>query len=270
MQILKTYFENDNLQIFAQLADIGTFTVGSYPLENKIVYSNKLALYTGVNNPIRIQCLNSDQQRVNTSNVTVQVGLFEANTQNELIKYTASNVDNANGIVSVNFLPSDLAPLNIGFYEVTVSAVDTNGNVFPVYIDDNFGNRLTVQLFKGPVFAYPDPVPVTFIDIGHKGVMSGQINLTNRPMNSTTATLQIEFIQPYTGNITSQGSLVSIPMPNDFANINSVNYSNANGIIFQNVLGSFAVIQFVVDDIDPQGWGNIQVSDWINNANIRY
>ena len=120
------------------------------------------------------------------------------------------------------------------------------------------------------MFAYPDPIPVPFTDVGHVGVVSGQINLTSRPMNSTTATLQLDFAQPYSGNIISQGSLVSIPLPSDFANINSVNYSNANGIIFQNVLGSYAVIQFLVDEIDPMGWGNVNVAAWISNANIRY
>ena len=40
------------------------------------MYSTPLTIYSGVNNPIKISCMNSDQKLINVSNVDIQCGLF--------------------------------------------------------------------------------------------------------------------------------------------------------------------------------------------------
>jgi hypothetical protein len=274
MQTVKAYFEDKNTKILAYIVGFSSATEGIGIVgynEVRTVYSTPLVIYSGVNNPIKIQCLNSDQKRINVSNANIQCGLFVPNTQNELITANATSIDSANGVVEIIFTPSQISPLDFGMYEIGLVATDANLNAYPVYIDDNYGSRLSIRLDKGPVLAYPDPTPLTFLDVTDVGVVSNQINLTNRPMNSTLATLCANLVL-YTGNIIAQGSLVSIPLPTDWANISLTGYSNAAGLVFQNVSGSFAWLRFVLDTIDPSKTGNLSPSNiaaYISGGNIR-
>ena len=165
-------------------------------------------------------------------------------------------------------LASQLAPLDFGFYQIGLVATDMGGNAFPIYINDHYGSRLTATLMKGPVFAYADPINVVWTDQSLLGVCSDAINLTGRPLSSTTATLMANLVA-YTGNIVAQGSLVSFPTNTDWANISSVYYSNVSGPVFQNVLGSYAWCRFLLPDADPMGTGNVNVNNYITGGNIR-
>jgi len=275
MQLIRTYFENLEPKIRAQIVGFSssTFGVGLVGYnEDRIVYSTPLQLFSGVSNPIKIVCLNSDQKPVNVSNVDIQCGLFQPGTQNELITANAVGVDSANGVIEVTFTASQLAPLDFGLFEVALVATDANLVAYPIYINDNYGSRLTTRLSKGPVLAYPNPYPVVYTDQPGIGVVSNWINLTNRPMGSTLATLTTDLNQ-YTGNIIAMGTMVSLPAgQNDFGIISSTYYSNVSGNIFQNVQGSFAVIEFVVDGIDPSKSGNVSqgnIANVIISSSIR-
>ena len=262
MQTIKAYV-GENI-ILAYMVGYGN--VGQN--EATIMYSNPIKLYTGVENPIKLRCLNSDQQAIDVSNVSIQVGLFEPETGNQLISLTTGNYDSANGLVITTFTASTLANLPVGFYELACTASDNSGNVWPLYIDDQQGSRLQAQLLIGPVFAYNNPTPVTFIDLSGVGVVSNQIDLTTRPMGSTTATLAANLIA-YTGNIVAQGSLVSAPTNLDWANISYVSYANISGPIMQSVSGSFATLRFLLDTADPTGNGNVAANSFITSGNIR-
>jgi hypothetical protein len=274
MQTVKAYFEGKQTKILAYIVGISDASSGIGIVgynEVRTVYSTPITLYTGVLNPIKIQCLNSDQKRIDVSNIAIQCGLFQPNTQNELITANAVSIDSANGVVEIIFTPSELAPLDIGFFEIALTATDANLNAYPIYINDNFGSRLTTTLAKGPVLAYPDPAPLTFLDIVDVGVTSNPVDLTKRPMNSTLATLCANLVL-YTGNIVAQGTMVSIPLPTDWANVSATFYSNVAGLVFQNVEGSFAQIRFVLDSLDPSGNGWLSqsnVATYISGGNIR-
>lgn len=261
---IKAYFEGEKIKIIAQIVD------SSYVYHNSevVVYSVPIVLYKNVSNPIKIQCLNSDQKRVDVSNIAIQLGVFECNSENELINIAASNVDSANGVIEATLTSSQLSPLSFKDYEIALIGTDQNSNVYPIYIDDNYGSRLKATLKKGPVLAYGDPIPVTFLDSVGIGVVSNSIDLTNRPQNSSLATLCAN-LQAYTGNIIASGSLTTTPFSTDWANISSQYYSNVSGYVFQSVLGKFAEIRFILDSADPTANGNVSPSTFVTNANIR-
>jgi hypothetical protein len=267
MLLIRTYFEETHVRAQIVIND----SIG--PNTENVVYSAPISIYQGVNNPIKLFCLNSDQQYLNLSNanVTVQLSVFEPGSENELITTTASNFDNANGLLITYLTPSQLAPLDFGFYEIALTAVDDTGNVFPVYINDNYGNRLPVTLLNGPVMAYGNPIPLVFTDVSGVGVVSQNINLTQRPMGSSTATMEANLTM-YTGNIIAQGSMVTTPFPVDWGNISATYYANISNSVFQTVSGSFAQLRFVVDGIDPYGYGNVNTANIaliISGGNIR-
>jgi hypothetical protein len=262
-QTIKSYFEKNFILAYLCFDEA--------PNEGHAVYSNPIQLYNSVNNPIRILCLNSDQKKVNVSNITVQAGLFESGTQNQLILQTATPVDAANGIIQINLLSSDLSGLDFGTYEMALVASDLGGNSYPVYINDFYGSRLQTQLSPGPVLGYPDPINLSWVDTVGVGVVTSQINLTNRPINSSLATAYIVFNQ-YTGNITSQGTLVTTPQNTDWSNITSTYYSNVSGGVFQNTPGSYTWLRFIADGLDPSKTGNLNqsnISNVIVGGNIR-
>ena len=262
MQTVKVYVgENIIIGYLPGITDTGWDEVTA-------VYATPIKLYSGVNNPIKIRCLNTDQQQINVSNLSIQIGLFEPGTECELLTLAASDYDSANGLVITTFTASELAPLDFGSYELTVTASDNTGNVWPIYIDDNQGTRLTTALLKGPVLAYGDPLPVTFLDVVGVGVVSNSINLTTRPQNSTTATLAANLVA-YTGNIVAQASMVSIPTNVDWGNVSADYYSNVSGLIFQNLSGSFAWCRFLLDSADPSGNGMVQSNLFVTGGNIR-
>jgi hypothetical protein len=270
MQLIRAYFEDENTKVLAFIDGFNSATTGIGVVgynEAVPVFSTPLTIYSGINNPIKISCLNSDQKPINVSNANIQAGLFEPGTQNEVVTANSINIDSANGVVQIIFTPSQTAALDFGMYELALVAYDSDLNALPVYINDFFGSRLNVRLSKGPVVGYATPIPVVYTDQPGIGVVSNQINLTQRPMGSTLATLQAN-LNMYTGNIIAQGSLVSIPFENDFGNISATYYSNVSGNIFQNVQGSYAVIQFIIDGIDPSRTGNQSSSNIANVINF--
>jgi hypothetical protein len=262
MITIKSYFIPQ--KIYATFTGISNIC----DVQEKTVYSTPLKIYSGVNNPIKIRCLNSDQQTINISNVNIQLGVFEPSSENELITQEAIHIDDNYGIAEIILTPAELAPLDFGFYEIALTAYDTGGNVWPIFINDNSGSRLTAQLMKGPILAYTDPIPVTFLDLVDVGVVSNDINLMNRPQNSTTATLEANLIN-YTGNIIFQGTMVSTPTSIDWGNVSSAFYSNTSGPVLQTVSGAFAWIRVVLDSADPTGNGLVTPSNFISSANIK-
>lgn len=262
MQTIKVYPEKNHIR--AQV--VGFDNIAEY--SEVFMYSNPIVIYTGVNNPIKITCLNSDQKKIDVSNVSIQFGLFEPNTENELVSIIASPIDTANGVVQATLTSSDLAPFDVGDYEIALSALDNTGNVYPVYINDFFGSRLKTSLRKGPTMGMQDPMPLTFLDTPGIGVVSNQINLMTRPINSTVATMSCNLIS-YTGNVVAQGTLISIPTNLDWGNVSAIYYSNTSGYVMQSVIGSFAWTRFLLDSADPTGNGNVIVSTFVTNGNIR-
>lgn len=240
--------------------------------EYRIVYSRPITIFKGVQNKIKLWCLNTDQKPINISNVSLTCNLFTPGTQYEWVSKTVANIDNANGVAQVAFLDSDLAALNLGTYELGMTATDTNtGDITPVYLNDNYQGRLPFLLEMGPVSALTNPIPVVFTDTPSVGVVSNYIDMTNRPAGNNISTFTANLVVPYTGNILAQGAIVTNPVNIDFGNIIVENYSNVSGQVMFNVPGTITSLRFILDSIDPNGrYGNAIPSDYITSACIRY
>jgi len=69
--------------------------------------------------------------------------------------------------------------------------------------------------------------------------------------------------------VVAQGTLTSIPTNLDWGNVSATYYSNTSGYVMQSVIGSFAWTRFLLDSADPTGNGNVIVSTFVTNGNIR-
>jgi len=256
---IKSYFEWSQLSVvFADFGNITAFNEGS-PM-----YSSPIKLYSGVTNPIKIRCLDSDQKRVNVSNITIQTALFEASTNNVLASNIATAVDSANGKMMTTYTASQLSSLPSGLYELGMTGVDANAVVYPIFMDDAHSTRLVVELCPGPISANTAPVDLQWTTLGNTYVTTQAIDLSHRPLNSSLATACID-LNNYTGNIIAQGASITNPTDSDYANVSMVNYANTSGLVLQNISGAFQTIRLMMDNTS-----NITaVSDVVTGGNIR-
>jgi hypothetical protein len=239
--------------------------------EERFVYSRPITVFQGVQNNIKIWFLNTDQKPVDISNISVTFNLFTPATQYQWLSKPVNDYDSANGVAIINLLSSDLAPLALGFYEVGMTATSLiDSSVTPVYLNDNYQGRLSLNLEPGPVSALTPPIPVTFTDTSHVGVVSDNIDLTVRPSGNNNLTFGANLILPYTGNIVAQASMVTNPVNADFGNVVIENYSNVSGPIMFNVPGTFAVMRFLLSALDPNGNGNVVANNYITSSSVRY
>jgi hypothetical protein len=255
---------------FRMIAQLDADPSGFYG-EFRQMYSRQITTFKGVDNPVRINFLNTDQKFANIATITANVNVFTPGTQYQWFSKPVVVGNASIGSANVTFLSSDLAGLELGFYEIGMTATDTTSNITtPVFLNDNYQGRLPMELQLGPVSAETDPISLTFTDVSNVGVVSNQVNLTIRPAGNNTATFFANLAQPYTGNIIAQGTLVTNPVNSDFGNITVQPYANISGPVMFNVLGTYAVMRFIIDTLDPAGNSNIIVSNFVGNATIRY
>ena len=225
------------------------------------MYSRPVKMYSGLNNPIKILCFNQDQKLVDISNTAIQFNVFYPGAQ-DLIISKAASVANSNvslGLSQVTLGSTDLAGLTHGFYEIGITGTDQFGNVTTLYIDDNYGSRLGLELLPGPVSADVDPIQLTFLSTSQPqygniaGIKSQNVNLTNTPRGNTNYTIQANLVQ-YTGDFITQATVVSEPTwPSDFGNIAVSSYANYTGPIMETVSGTFAWLTVFLDGTGSNG-----------------
>jgi len=180
------------------------------------MYSRPIKIYTGINNPIKIICLNDDEKLIDVSGLSIQINVFEPNTQCLLIsKMVTPNLSLGIGSVQIGF--SDLAGLAPGQYELGVTATDANNNVTTLYVDGNYTSRLPLILQGGPSGVNNAPINLTFTTANTANSITSQIiDAALAPANDTTFSLQAN-LSNYTGNIFWVGTTITnptLPLPN--------------------------------------------------------
>lgn len=216
------------------------------------MYSKPIKIYIGINNPIKILCLNDDQKAVDITGLSIQLNVFEPTTRALLISKPATNVDYsvALGISSVTIGYPDLAGLDIGSYEIGLTATDNSGNVTTLYVDCNYTSRLPLELKKGPVENINSPVFLGFsVDSSNANIVSQFVSLANAPANDTNFSVQTDLIA-YSGNLHFQASNVANPNSTSFSDLSITNYSNYTGTIIStaNSNGNVSWLAILLDN----------------------
>ncbi len=147
MQTIKTYLYDQKVEV--QILDTSIYTV-----RNKIVYSAPVKVYQGIDNPIQILIKNQDQKSANIAGYTVQVDIQDF-TNN--VTVWSGNVDfsaNVRGNVqlgkgSITITSQTLANLEQRFYKLTTRTISSSDIQRPLYIDDNHGAVLDLEVLPG-------------------------------------------------------------------------------------------------------------------------
>lgn len=114
---------------------------------NRNVYSRPIVVYQGIDNPLQIVIKNQDQKAVDLTGYTVQIDIQDP--LNKLTAYTFSVTftDITKGQGTVTLDADTVNSLDQRIYKLTMRTIsDDDASEKPLYIDDNFGVPLDLQV----------------------------------------------------------------------------------------------------------------------------
>ena len=138
MITVKTY-------LYPNTAEVQVFDPTIFTTRNRQVYSRPIKVYQGVDNPIQVIVKNKDQKSVNLTGSTVTASIQDPTNQVTVKSYPVTWANIMLGQGSFVFDANTINSLENRFYKLTFSA-NTAGNVKPVYIDDNYGVPLDLEI----------------------------------------------------------------------------------------------------------------------------
>jgi len=134
--------------LYPNLAEVQIFEPGIFNVRNRQVYSRPIKVYQGIDNPIQIVIKNQDQKvptNLASANVVLTAQIQDPTNHTTIHSYpvTWANVTLGQGKFTLD--KTTINSLEQRFYKLTFSA-NTAGNVGPVYIDDNYGVPLDLEI----------------------------------------------------------------------------------------------------------------------------
>ena len=143
MQTIDVFWYKNILEI--QVIDPAIFST-----RNRIVYSRTIKIYQGIDNPIHVVIKNQDQKRADLTGYDVQVDIQDPENKATVESFTVDFVDQATGLATFTIPMATVNSLELRHYEFTVKLIDLGTNdEQPMYIDDNYGARLPMQVLSG-------------------------------------------------------------------------------------------------------------------------
>jgi len=157
MQTIDVFWYKNILEV--QVQDPAIFTT-----RNRIVYSRPIKIYQGIDNPIHIVTKNQDQKAVDLTGYDVQVDIQDPENELTVETFTVNFVTQNKGLGVFTIPASVVNALDQRHYEFTVKLINlTSNDETPMYIDDNYGARLPVQVLSG-YYSNTPVLPVTIFD----------------------------------------------------------------------------------------------------------
>ncbi len=147
MQTIKTYLYDQKVEV--QILDTSISNV-----RNRIVYSRPIKVYQGIDNPIQFVVKNQDQKSANIAGYTVQVDIQDFNNNVTVwsgnVNFDANlggNIQAGRGTITIT--SGTLANLEQRFYKLTTRTISNTDTQRPLYIDDNYGAVLDLEVLPG-------------------------------------------------------------------------------------------------------------------------
>lgn len=128
------------------------------------MYSRTIKIYQGIDNPIHIVTKNQDQKAVDLTGYDVQVDIQDPENELTVETFTVNFVTQNKGLGVFTIPASVVNALDQRHYEFTVKLINlTSNDETPLYIDDNYGARLPVQVLSG-YYSNTPVLPVSIFD----------------------------------------------------------------------------------------------------------
>lgn len=140
--------------LYPNTVEVQVFDPSIFTTRNRAVYSRPIKVYQGIDNPIQIIVKNQDQKKVNLSGYTVQVDIQDYTNNVHVTSYTVDFSANVGGNIqlgqgSFTITANTLANLEQRFYKLTTRTISSTDAQKPLYIDDNYGVPLDLEVLPG-------------------------------------------------------------------------------------------------------------------------
>lgn len=156
MQTIEVYWYKNILEV--QIIDPAIFTT-----RNRIVYSRTIKVYQGIDNPIHVVTKNQDQKQVDLTGYDLQVDIQDPVSEVTVETFTVNFVVQNKGLGTFTIPAGVVNGLDRRHYELTVKLINiSSADETPLYIDDNYGLRVPLQVLSG--FYSNTPVGSTNIE----------------------------------------------------------------------------------------------------------
>lgn len=133
--------------LYPNLAEVQVFDPAIFTTRNRVVYSRTIKVYQGIDNPIQVIVRNQDQKAVNLTGYTVQAAIQDPTNQVTVETYAVTFADIATGQGTFTIDRATINTLEQRFYKLTFKTIKITDNTEqPVYIDDNYGVPLDLQV----------------------------------------------------------------------------------------------------------------------------
>jgi len=139
MITVKTY-------LYPNTAEVQIFDPAIFTTRNRQVYSRPIKVYQGIDNPIQVVVRNQDQKVPGSlSSYVMQAQIQDPTNGTTVESYAVTFADITKGLGNFTIDRATIDTLENRFYKLTFSA-NAAGTVTPVYIDDNYGVPLDLEI----------------------------------------------------------------------------------------------------------------------------
>ena len=118
-----------------------------FTTRNRVVYSNPIKVYQGVDNPIQVIVKNQDQKKVDLTGYTMQASIQDPlnNVTIETYAVTFANIALGQGMFTID--RGTINALEQRFYKLTFKTNhDMDNTERPIYVDDNYKVPLDLEV----------------------------------------------------------------------------------------------------------------------------
>ena len=236
MTAITSYLYNQNHTVITVDPTVGT-TMSMF-------YTPNIKVYRGIDNEIRVNFKNKDQQKTSIVDKTVTFIMIDKEASTTLVTRTITPVDAPNGLGKFTLTETDLVNLDAKFYTYSFKVVDGEGNTRIGYSDDTYGAGGVLELVEGVYPIFKASTSEAF-GAGNTGSVIYNDPYINRNVAQHTA--QIYFSSAFTGTLLIEGSLspaVQGLNNDDFTTIQTETYTaqTANAVVNWN--GVYSATRF--------------------------
>ena len=160
MQKISSYLYPNRINV---VADVAVF-----PVRWNIVYQNRIKIYQGVDNVLTIDVKNSDQKRIDITDMTLKMSVKDINNKEFLVADVTPTA--TTGLATVNIAESDLLSIEPQFLTFSIYRLNEDNTKTILYADTQFGALGNMELVGNAINTDTPPRyitqfnPVTYVD----------------------------------------------------------------------------------------------------------
>jgi hypothetical protein len=146
MQKISSYLYPNRINVVADVA--------LFPVRWNIVYQNRVKIYQGVDNVLTLDVKNSDQKRIDISEMTLKMSVTDTLGRDLLTTDVTPGV--TTGLATVTIAEDDLVNVTPQFLNFTIYRENEDATKTVLYADTQFGAKGNIELI-GSVLATGTP-----------------------------------------------------------------------------------------------------------------